>query len=71
MFDGEETRLSLPCLTYGASGQEQAQQIFSKLRELDDRGAQKVYVRAPKPEGIGLAVYNRLIRAAGFEVIQV
>ena len=71
VFDGEETRLSLPCLTYGASGQEQAQQIFSKLRELDDRGAQKVYVRAPKPEGIGLAVYNRLIRAAGFEVIQV
>ena len=71
VFDGEETRLSLPCLTYGASGQEQAQQIFSKLRELDDRGAHKVYVRAPKPEGIGLAVYNRLIRAAGFEVIQV
>ena len=68
VFDGEET---LPCLTYGASGQEQAQQIFSKLRELDDRGAHKVYVRAPKPEGIGLAVYNRLIRAAGFEVIQV
>ncbi|MFQ9435102.1 MAG: Sua5 family C-terminal domain-containing protein [Ruminococcus callidus] len=38
---------------------------------MDDDGAQKVYVRAPKPEGIGLAVYNRLIRAAGFEVIQV
>ena len=71
VFDGEETRLSLPCLTYGASGQEQAQQIFSKLRELDDRGAHKVYVRAPKPEGIGLAVSTRLIRAAGFEVIQV
>ena len=71
VFDGEETMLSLPCLTYGRSGREQAQQIFSKLRELDDDGAQKVYVRAPKPEGIGLAVYNRLIRAAGFEVIQV
>ena len=71
VFDGEEAMLSLPCLTYGRSGREQAQQIFSKLRELDDDGAQKVYVRAPKPEGIGLAVYNRLIRAAGFEVIQV
>ena len=71
VFDGEEKSLSVPCLTYGASGKEQAQQIFSKLRELDDMGAQKVYVRAPKPEGIGLAVYNRLIRAAGFEVIQV
>lgn len=71
VFDGEEASLSMPCLTYGSCGQEQAQQIFSKLRELDDMGAQKVFVRAPRPEGIGLAVYNRLIRAAGFEVIQV
>lgn len=71
VFDGEGKELSVPCLTYGSDGQEQAQQIFSKLREFDDMGAQKVYVRAPKPEGIGLAVYNRLIRAAGFEVIQV
>ena len=58
-------------MTYGENEQEQAQQIFCRLRELDDRGAGCVYVRAPKPEGIGLAVYNRLIRAAGFEVIQV
>lgn len=71
VFDGEEGNIPLPCLAYGATGQQQAQQIFSRLRQLDDLGAKKVYVRAPSPEGIGLAVYNRLIRAAGFEVIQV
>lgn len=71
MFDGESDGLSVPVMTYGENEQEQAQQIFCRLRELDDRGAGCVYVRAPKPEGIGLAVYNRLIRAAGFEVIQV
>ncbi|MDD6945929.1 MAG: translation factor SUA5, partial [Ruminococcus callidus] len=36
----------------------------------DEIGAKTGYVRAPKRDGIGLAVYNRLIRAAGFEVIQ-
>jgi hypothetical protein len=43
---------------------------FSKLRELDDMGAEKIYVRIPDKKGIGLAVYNRLLRAAGFEVIK-
>lgn len=71
VFDGEETELSVPCYTYGATELEQAQQIFSKLRILDDIGAKHVFVQAPKPSGVGLAVYNRLIRAAGFEVIQV
>lgn len=71
VFDGEGASLPVPHLTYGGSSLEQAQQIFFRLRELDDLGAQLVLVRAPNPDGIGLAVYNRLIRAAGFEVIQV
>ena len=44
--------------------------LFDCLRHCDEIGAKTVYVRAPKRDGIGLAVYNRLIRAAGFEVIQ-
>lgn len=71
VFDGEGADLSVPYLTYGAGDAEQAHQVFAKLRELDDIGAKRVFVRAPNPNGIGLAVYNRLIRAAGFEVIQV
>ncbi|HAE52252.1 MAG TPA: translation factor SUA5, partial [Ruminococcus sp.] len=49
---------------------QQAHMLFARLRELDEIGAEKVYVRAPSAEGVGLAVYNRLIRAAGFEVIK-
>ncbi len=71
VYDDADTIPGVPCLTYGTNGQEQARQIFSKLRALDDLGVEQVYVRAPDPDGIGLAVYNRLIRAAGFEVIQV
>ena len=46
-----------------------AHDLFDALREVDARGAETVYARCPSPEGVGLAVYNRLMRAAGFEVI--
>ncbi|MBR5512472.1 MAG: threonylcarbamoyl-AMP synthase [Ruminococcus sp.] len=58
-------------MTYGDTAEEQAHFLFQRLRELDDAGAEIVYVRTPSKEGVGLAVYNRLIRAAGFEVIRV
>lgn len=72
-FDGEEGKFSARCVPYGAeeSGAKQAQKLFSALHELDRIGAKTVYARCPKAEGVGLAVYNRLIRAAGFEVIKV
>lgn len=57
-------------LTYGNTGREQAHEIFDKLREFDKLGASVVYVRSPKKKGVGLAVYNRLLRAAGFEVVK-
>jgi Sua5/YciO/YrdC/YwlC family protein len=47
----------------------QAKNIFSCLRKLDDLNAKTIYARAPKQTGVGLAVYNRLIRAAGFKII--
>lgn len=70
-FEGEETGFSVPYLTYGHRDDPaaQAKQIFEALRLLDERGAQLAYTACPSPEGIGLAVYNRLLRAAGFEVI--
>lgn len=69
IYDTDAEGFPFRFLTYGKDSSEQAHYIFSKLRELDDIGAEKVYVRAPSKEGVGLAVYNRLIRAAGFEVI--
>ena len=70
-FDGEEKTLPVPAIAYGTEGDgaSQAHEIFSLLRELDRRGAKKVYVRCPDESGISLAVYNRLLRAAAFRVV--
>lgn len=47
-----------------------AQHLFEMLRKIDADGKTKtVFSRLPSVNGVGLAVYNRLIRAAGFEVI--
>ncbi len=70
-FSGEENRLPTPCIAYGSECEpsEQAQLLFASLRELDKRGAKTVFARCPKTDGISLAVFNRLLRAAGFRVI--
>ena len=69
-FDGENEKLSCPAVTYGKEndGFSQSARLFDALRELDEMGATKVYARCPETKGMGLAVYNRLIRAAGFKI---
>ena len=48
----------------------QAHRLFSCLRDFDEIPRIKtVYARIPSREGIGLAVYNRLAKAAGFTVL--
>ena len=70
-FDGEETLLPVPCLSFGKSQDtaQQARTLFDALRKVDELGASTVYVRYPASDGVGLAVLNRLLRAAEFEVI--
>lgn len=72
IFDDDNGSL-LNCnfMFYGNDCFEQAHNFFARLRELDKLGAELVLVRPPEKEGVGLAVYNRLLRAAGFEVIRV
>ena len=69
-FDGENEKLSCNSVTYGkeSDGFSQSARLFDALRELDEMGATKVYARCPDTKGMGLAVYNRLIRAAGFKI---
>ena len=55
---------------FGTDVQAQAHRLFALLREADDEGAQTVYVEIPSKDGIGLAVYNRLLRAAAFRVVE-
>ncbi len=72
-FDGEGEQLPVPCIEYGREThpEEQAHRLFSALRELDRRGAVTVYARCPRRDGVSMAVYNRLIRAAAFRVVQI
>ena len=72
-FTGEEPALPCPCVTYGRADRpdEQAHALFSALRELDARGAKTVFARCPAQEGVAMAVYNRLLRAAAFRVVEV
>ncbi|MBQ1950455.1 MAG: threonylcarbamoyl-AMP synthase [Clostridia bacterium] len=70
-FDEDIPTLSVPTVSYGSRQNpiQQAQNLFDALRQLDEKGATTVFAACPRPEGIGLAVYNRLIRAAGFDVV--
>ena len=68
-FDGDN--VTVPHLSYGKENDDlsQARELFDRLRQLDEMGAKKVYARVPSKSGVGMAVYNRLIRAAAFNVI--
>lgn len=70
-FDEDTPLLTVPAVTYGKrqDALSQAHGLFDALRQLDERGAKTVYAAAPSPTGVGLAVYNRLLRAAAFRVI--
>ena len=48
-----------------------AHRLFNTLRVLDEEGMESVFSEVVPPEGVGLAVMNRLGRAAAFRVIQV
>ncbi len=70
LFDSDPMVTGVPCMRYGDNGKEQAHLLFLRFRELDEQGAKLVYVRIPQKDGADLSVYNRLMRAAGFEVIK-
>ena len=64
--------LNVKTISLGKRGdyEAQAQRLFDSLRKIDDcKDVTTVFSRLPSTDGVGLAVYNRLIRAAGFEVI--
>ena len=71
-FDGEEDLMPVNAISYGnkEDAKAQAHKLFSALRQLDKMNAERVFVRCPEMNGVSLAVYNRLIRSAGFDVIE-
>ncbi len=71
-YDEDRPKITAPCVTLGSMYDEkaQAQALFDALRAVDEiDGVTTVYAHCPSAEGVGMALYNRLIRAAAFEVI--
>lgn len=62
---------SVRCRAFGAAGhpEETATHIFRLFRDCDRLGADKIYVEAIAKDGIGLAVMNRIEKAAGGRVV--
>ncbi len=56
-------------ISLGGDAREMAQRLFDALRKADEMGAEAVFSEAVDAEGLGLAVMNRLDRAAAFHVI--
>ncbi|MBR2431849.1 MAG: translation factor SUA5, partial [Clostridia bacterium] len=50
----------------------QAHRLFSMLRAFDDKDEIKqIYAPLPEKSGIGLAIFNRMLKASGYTVIKV
>ena len=47
----------------------EAHSLFARLREVDRYGCDVFYARLPEKTGIGLALYNRMIKAAGHIIV--
>ncbi|MBE6879799.1 MAG: threonylcarbamoyl-AMP synthase [Ruminococcaceae bacterium] len=67
---GNEKDIKVKTMSYGITAEEQAHNLFAVLRRTDELGADIAYVRCPEKKGVGTAVYNRLLRAAAFNVIK-
>lgn len=66
----------IPYASYYAFGKKcdeelQAHNLFTILRDADKENFDKIYAPLPKKSGVGLALYNRMIRAAAHKIIKV
>lgn len=65
-----ETRSVMDLGPAGDKG-EQARHIFDALRAFDHTAVTAIWAQCPDTDGIGLAIANRLNKAAGFHIIRV
>lgn len=70
-FEEEKEFIKIKNIVYGSRSDATtlAKNVFSVLRQVDKAGVKEIYIHAPQKSGVGLAVYNRLIRAAAYRVI--
>lgn len=55
----------------GDAPEDVAANLFAALREMDKAGVQRIFAEAVDSSGLGLAVMNRMGRAAAFDIIEV
>ena len=65
------TGYDLTIAKLGKTVDESALNLFSALRDLDKQGVNLILARAPEQSGLGLAVWDRLVRASVGHVIEV
>ena len=73
-YDEERSLLnSEKLLPVGKKGDlaHQAKVLFTSLRDADKLGASVIYGHLPPKNGLGLALYNRMIRAAAHTILKV
>lgn len=71
-YEDDIDKINAPAVSLGAKDdlRKQASRLFDALREVDRiDGVGTVYAHCPEARGVGMALYNRLIRAAAFTVI--
>lgn len=71
-YDEQACALGSGTICIGAEGDlaTQAHRIFAALRESNSMSGDTIYANLPSTAGYGLAIYNRLIRAAAHTVIK-
>ncbi|MDR2514803.1 MAG: threonylcarbamoyl-AMP synthase [Christensenellaceae bacterium] len=57
------------CQGLGADERRMAKTLFAALRQADERSFSKVILQGVAEEGLGLALMNRALRAAGFRAV--
>lgn len=62
--------VTLYCIGSVCDTKTQANRLFSLLREADKENFDAIFAPLPLTEGMGLALYNRMIRAAAHQIIQ-
>lgn len=65
------TNVILYSLGSKARPEEAAHNLFRYLRLCDQEGVERIYAVAPPRQGVGEAVYNRLRKAAGGNVVEI
>lgn len=69
--ENEKDKFGCTVLTVGdGSDEDIIHQLYAQLRHADELSLDNVYIKAPATSGEALALYNRLIRAAGGKVIK-